>query len=846
MNYKSLKYNIYFLLALLTGILFSCSTQESSIEREADFNFGWKFQLQKDTSELMEVPLADTDWRDVRLPHDWSIEASFDSTLEGCVGYLPGGVGVYQKLFKTTNKKDAKSTFVLFDGVYNNARFWLNGEYLGENPYGYSPVYFNLTDVLNEVGEDNILTVHVDHSRFADSRWYTGSGIYRNVKLITVDKLHIPIWGTFVTTPEVTDAEATVNIEVKVENELAVERPFTLSTVILDASGNPVATTEEKLSIKNKTNRAFNQELVVGNPKLWDTDNPNMYKAITTIVVDGKKVDEYITPFGIRSLRFDKDKGFFLNEKSTYVKGVCLHHDGGLVGVAVPKGVWRRRFEKLKEAGVNAIRTSHNPFSDEFLDLCDEMGFLVQDEIFDEMDNPKDKRFNLNEREVLYHTRGYTEHFQEWGESDLKRTMLRDRNHPSVFQWSIGNEIEWTYKDYKHVSGLWDPGAGGYWNAIPKLTPEEMKARYDALPDRQYKLAETAKRLSKWVKEIDTTRPVTANLIIPVASCATGYAEALDVVGFSYQIKQYDWCKKHYPDMLFTGSENSGYLSEWKSITDNPMVFSMYMWTGIDYIGESNLKWPQKAWPGDLLDLAGFEKAGWNHFKSIWTDEPFIAIQTHALSDSKFKVDNKSGKVVPKGKKEVNWQNFLSEKHWNYKDDETVIVEVVTNLPEAELLLNGKSLGSVKLADCEDNIMRWAVPYEAGKLEAKAVAKDIDIVAELKSASEAANIVVTADKTVLNPDGYDVSHVVVQLVDKDGIPVKTREQEVVFEVEGDVRLLGVDNGWNKSTQDYQANKVVTHLGRCMAIIQSNTNTGTVNIKVSSNGLESQTVAVDIN
>ena len=345
--------------------------------RETDFNFDWKFNLTNDTTALTAVPLDDADWRDVRLPHDWSVEASFDSTLEGCTGYLPGGVGVYQKHFKTPANPNQKSTFILFDGVYNNAKFWLNGQYLGENPYGYSPVYFDLTSFLTTDETENIITVHVDHSRYADSRWYTGSGIYRNVKLVTVDKLHIPIWGTFITTPEVTAEKASVNLEATVANHQGAESKFTLSTTLVDCQGNEVAKVSDELKVSANSEDKFNQTFEIANPKLWDTENPNMYKAITTITKEGTVIDEYVTPFGIRSLLFDKDKGFFLNGKSTYVKGVCLHHDGGLVGAAVPKGVWKRRLEILKEGGCNAIRTSHNPFSEEFLDLCDEMGFLV-------------------------------------------------------------------------------------------------------------------------------------------------------------------------------------------------------------------------------------------------------------------------------------------------------------------------------------------------------------------------------------------------------------------------------------------------------------------------------------
>ncbi|BAX81087.1 glycoside hydrolase family 2 TIM barrel-domain containing protein [Labilibaculum antarcticum] len=834
----------FFLTSIL--LLLFASQNLRAQERETDFNFDWKFTLLEDTKIPEQIPMTDNTWRDVRLPHDWSVEFSFDEKMEGCTGYLAGGVGVYQKHFKTPSDKNQKSTFILFDGVYNNATFWLNGERLGENPYGYSPVYFDLTSFLKENGEENVLTVHVDHSRYADSRWYTGSGIYRNVKLITVDKLHIPIWGTFVTTPQVTADEATVQVETKVVNSRKGNSKFTLSTDIFDAEGKVVASDIKELKLSAGKETKISQAISVIQPNLWDTETPNMYKAVSKLMVNNKVVDKYTTPFGIRSLRFDKDQGFFLNGKSTYVKGVCLHHDGGLVGAAVPKGVWKRRLEKLKEAGCNAIRTSHNPFSEEFLDICDELGFLVQNEIFDEMDNPKDKQHNLNEQSVQYITRGYTEHFQKWGESDLKRTILRDRNHPSVFQWSIGNEIEWTYPGYKHVSGLWDPEVkGGYWNKIPDLTADEMKARYNALPDRKYKLAETAQRLAKWVKEVDTTRAVTANLIIPVASCASGYAGALDVVGFSYQIAQYDWCKKNYPDMMFTGNENSGLLSEWLSIIENPMVFSMYMWTGIDYLGESQDKWPQKGWDGDMLDFAGFEKQGWNYFKSIWVNKPQISLGTLPVVDSEFTVDELSGKPVPKSNKSLQWRNSESNMHWNYSDGEMVLVEVCSNLPVVELFLNGVSLGCRSLSECPDRILRWAVPYQAGTLTAKAGFDGARIKAELKSASAPVGIRLTTDKTTLSADGYDVAHVIAQLVDKDGNEVKISNEKLTFSLDGDATILGVDNGSNKSIQDYQSNELLTSQGRGMLLIQSLKQKGSIVINASADGLKSNRIQIEI-
>lgn len=833
-----------FIFLIILSILLIPIQNVNGQERASDFNFDWKFTLVEDTKIPSETPLDDSNWSAIRLPHDWSVEASFDEKLEGCTGYLPGGVGIYQKHFKTPAKPKDKNTFVLFDGVYNNATFWLNGHLLGENPYGYSPTYFDLTPYLNKKSEENIITVHVDHSRYADSRWYSGSGIYRNVKLVTVNKLHIPIWGTFITTPEVSNDVATVKVETKVTNKLGKSSNFTLSTEIFDHTGHSITVRKNKLKLSSGEETTFSQTLQVLQPKLWDPESPNMYKAVSKLIVEDEDVDSYVTPFGIRSLKHDKEQGFFLNGKSTFVKGVCIHHDAGLVGAAVPKGVWKRRLEKLKEAGVNAIRTSHNPFSQEFYDLCDELGLLVQAEIFDEFDNPKDKRQNMHEKHDDYISRGYTEHFQKWGESDLKRSILRDRNHPSIFEWSIGNEIEWTYKDYKHVSGLWDEGAKGYWNRIPQITVKEMQDRYKALPDRKYKLAETAKRLSKWVKEMDTTRPVTANLIIPVASLASGYADALDIVGFSYQVKQYDWSKKNYPNMHFTGNENGGAWQEWNSILEDPMIYSMYMWTGIDYLGESNKKWPQKGWDGDMLDFAGFEKQGWNYFKSIWVNKPHVSIGTFPITGTDFKVNELSGEVEST-KKSLNWNNSRANMHWNYKKGDTIIVEVPTNLEKAALFLNDKTLGYRSLSDNEDRVLRWAVPFEAGRLTVKAGFDGAEVVSELKTASEAVGIKLNVDKKTLDADGYDVSHIVAQLVDKDGIPVKTDEKEIQFQIDGDVRLLGVDNGSNKSIQDFQSNKVVTNNGKCLAIIQSTRESGTVKVIVSSKGLKSQEVTIEM-
>lgn len=839
------------LTAVLTALLFtliSC-TQSTEIIREADFNFDWKFQLAADTGIVAQIPLADANWRDIRLPHDWSVEASFDSTLEGCTGYLPGGVGWYQKHFVLEEGNEDKLSYVLFDGVYNNAQFWLNGTWLGENPYGYSPVYFDLTPHLKAAPEENILTVYVDHSRYADSRWYTGSGIYRNVKLVTVDKLHIPIWGTYITTPEISEDMATTRLETRVHNALGEETSFTLSTKIYDKKGSHVAEQEDQLVLGAGEEEAFIQNMDISSPGLWDCENPNMYKAVSTLTRDGEVVDQYTTPFGIRSIEFKVGEGFFLNGKSTLMKGVCLHHDAGLVGAAVPKGVWRRRLALLREGGVNAIRTSHNPYSQEFMDLCDEMGFLVQDEIFDELDYAKDKRQNYHDRHDDYITRGYDQHFQEWGKSDLIRTVLRDRNHPSVVQWSIGNEIEWTYLHYRYVTGFWtdpdDPqNSGAYWGSPPIFSPEELKERYEASEKGEYILAETAERVNGWIKELDTSRPTTANLVVPHVSMVSGYADAVDHVGFSYRNMEIPWAQTHFPHMQVSINECPGTWDDWKQVLEYPGVFSIFMWTGIGYIGERDGRWPEKSGWGDMLNIAGFKNQGWNYFKSVFKNDAHLSIGTLPLNKSGFTMDELTKQAVPRSNGSYRWRG--SNMHWNYKKGEPVLVEVCTNHSTVELFLNGKSLGYRSMSESPDRLLRWVLPFEGGTLTARAGFEGAELSSELITASEPAGFTLTTDKTRLEANAYDVAHLVVQLMDKDGNPVLTEDREISFEVEGDARILGVDNGAPDNVQDFQSNRIITDQGRCLLIIQSNTNSGKVTVKANSDGLESQTMTIEMN
>ncbi|WP_237561765.1 glycoside hydrolase family 2 TIM barrel-domain containing protein [Flagellimonas algicola] len=806
----------------------------------ADFNFDWQFKL-------VDSLNAGNRWKDVRLPHDWSVEASFDSINgEGATGYLPGGTGIYRKKFPL-ELDETQTAYLLFDGVYNNATVSLNGKELGFHPYGYSPFYFDISSQLQAKRDSNLLEVKVDRTRYADSRWYTGSGIYRNVELLVKNKLHIPVWGVFVTTPKIDGNQAEVSVEIELRNNFLEDKNIEVLAEIFNPEGKKVASKSIAATILANNSNKIQQNLTLSNPLLWSVDTPYLYKMTTSIIEKGETIDQNETIFGIRSIRFDVDEGFFLNDKNLKIKGVCLHHDAGLVGAAVPKGVWKRRLKKLKEAGCNAIRISHNPGSQEFLDLCDEMGFLVQDEFFDEWDNPKDKRKNMNEQSVDYITRGYTEHFQEWAENDLKNTVLAHRNHPSIIQWSIGNEIEWTYPRNGDATGFFNNmhWSGNYFWSLPPYPPEKVKEQLAKLPKGKYDIGETAQKLADWTRELDSSRYIIANCILPTASHESGYTDALDMVGYSYRRVLYDYGHEKYPDKPIMGTENLGQWHEWKAVMERPFISGTFLWTGIDYMGESNGAWPKKGTSSGLLDLAGFEKPSYHMFKSLWNEEPHIYLATQTADNSIYKIDATGNPVAenPKAWEQALWGWHRVNEHWKYKDKEMVIVEVYSNLHEIELFLNDLSLGIKKLSDFDDRIYKWAVPFESGILLAKGKKNGKTFETKLTTASEPIAIELSIDKTELSANGYDVAHVIAQLVDAHGNKVTTEDQKLSFSIEGEIKVLGVDTGSASNVQDYQSNKIKTDKGRCLLLLQSTKEASEITIGASSENLASNTISI---
>ena len=840
---------------LLIALTYISNTWAAVNKGEQLFNDGWKFTLSDKPEYSFSNYKVGKEWRSVELPHDWSVELTHTGDLtkaDGATGYLPGGIGWYNRSFEKPIS-DNQKCYIVFDGVYNNSEYWINGKKLGDHPYGYSPFYYDLTEYLKPKGQTNELMVRVDHSRFADSRWYTGSGIYRNVKLLITDKLHIPIWGTYLCTPFVSKERASVSLDIELRNDYSANKKGVILTDILDPQGKRVASATTRFDINGNKQQTLSQQIEVSSPALWGTDAPNLYKAQSKLIVDGETKEVRTTRFGFRTIRFDAKKGFFLNGKNMKIKGVCLHHDAGLVGSAVPKAVWERRLRTLQSGGCNAIRSAHNPCSEEFLDLCDELGILVQQEFFDEWDNPKDKRKNAQEQIIDYPTRGYDRHFQVWGEKDLKNVMKRDRNHACIFQWSIGNEIEWTYKGNREATGFFGADAsGGYFWSQPPYSPERIRSEWKKQPKETYDIGKTAHKLANWVREMDTTRPVVANCILPSASYETGYIDALDVAGFSYRRVMYDYGYKHYPDKPMMGTENLGQWHEWKAVLERDFISGIFIWTGIDYMGErggKRLNYPEKSTVSGLLDLAGFEKPSFHMMKSLWIDSPFIAIYSQTKEKSAYK-ENAEGKFIDANPKKP-WTKRLwvwdsVNPHWNYNAGEKVIVEIYSNCEEVELFQNKKSLGKKKLADFEDHIYKWSVDFSKGTLSAKGITKSgAKGEASITTAGDPASISLTADKKQMGINKTDVVHIVAQLMDKKGNPIRFLDKTVEFSVEGDCKLLGVDNGHTANTMPFQANKVKTSQGRCLLIIQAKDKAADIKITAKADNLSSNSLNIKV-
>ncbi|QVY66267.1 sugar-binding domain-containing protein [Polaribacter sp. Q13] len=836
-------------ICILVALVFSSCAKQEQLRSTDDFNFNWKF-VKGEQGNAEQITFNDDSWESIRLPHDWSILAGYKKeNTAASSGFVEGGIGWYRKAFNVPKSDEGKVIWIEFDGVYNNSEVWINGQKLGYRPNGYSSFSYDLTKYI-KYGEENIVAVKVNHSAYADSRWYTGSGIYRDVRLVKTAKVHVPLWGVKITTPKVSAEEAIVHIETKIKGS---ENNVEIDISILDQNKNIVTSlTASQLNDK----KIVIHDLTIKNPKLWGTETPNLYSAVISIKHNGKAVDQVEQRFGIRKFRFDSNKGFFINEKHLKIKGANIHHDVGAVGAAATKSSWEYRISKLKSIGVNAIRMAHNPHSPLLMEVCDEMGMLVMNEFFDEWQNAKDKNINCLGGIVAGHdiSKGYSDVFLEWAERDLKDLIRRDFNHPSVIMWSIGNEIEWTFPAYSETYDEIEGKDVVQYVHVPTFDTKKIKPVLERITGGVDSLVIVANLLSKWVKEEDTTRPVTCGSVRPNISFASGYADAVDVIGFNYRPHNYDAAHEAFPEKPILGSENWVAYSEWKAVNDRDFIAGIFVWTGFAYIGEAGL-WPRKGLNISLFDFAGFKNPRGHFFECLWKTDPKIYMVTTPASESEYSYTEKDGwkfdmqySAPPVWKKLRLWEWYKVNEHWNYNAGEKIVVQTYTNCEEAELFLNGKSLGKQALADVSenDNILKWLVPHQKGEL--KVIGYNNGKVADeyiLASTGKLTRIELESDKTTLNADSYDVAHIVVKLFDKAGKELKDLNTEVVFDVTGNADLIAVDNGSEMNVAPHNTNKVITHNGKALAIIRSTNKRGTATITASIQDIESNKIQIAI-
>ena len=787
-------------------LLFSC--QPEQLADKQNFDKDWKFWL-GDDSLAYQAAYDDGAWRTLNVPHDWSIEGEFSAdapvTPEG--GALPTGIGWYRKTFQLERPKGKKQFYIDFDGVFCNSEIWINGHYLGKRPNGYISFRYDLTPYLTFGDDENILAVRVDNSAQPASRWYTGSGIYRHVWLSEKNLIHVAHWGTFVRTPQVSAEIVMVELDIQIENKTETETSLLVKSTIVDAKGKMVKEAQNELDDTLGLLK-MTQKFEMKNPVLWSPESPNLYSILTQVFSSGKLIDQYETPLGVRFFKFTPDQGFFLNGEHYKLHGVNQHHDLGALGAAVNTRAMERQLEILKAMGVNAIRMAHNPPAPELLKLCDKMGFLVIDEAFDEWKKKKARK-------------GYHLYWDEWHKRDLEDMIRRDRNHPSVFVWSIGNEI-----------------------------PEQ----FDTTGIR------ITRELADIVKALDTTRPVTAALTETDPGKNNLYKSgALDLLSFNYKHEEYLKFPERYPGACMLASENMSALSTrghydfpsdsvriwppannatfdgnpdltassfdnciaywgathedtWAVVKNNDFIPGMFIWSGFDYIGEP-LPYPYPARSSYLgiIDLCGFPKDVYYMYQSEWTGKTVLHLFPH----------------------------------WNWTEGQIIDLWAYYNhADEVELFVNDVSQGRKSKGKDKFHVM-WRVPFHPGNIKAVSY-KNGDKVAEqeIYTAGPSAKIELVADRDELTADGSDLSFISVKVTDKDGCLVPDAANLIHFKVEGEGFVAGVDNGYQASTEQFKANYRKAFNGMCLLIVQSTEKAGAIKVTASGEGLETAEIGIE--
>lgn len=783
-------------------ILISAVSSGQTLSRStSNFGNGWKFYL-GDLQNAHTAGFDDNSWRFLNLPHDWSIEGEFSKTHPATAGggALPGGIGWYRKTFTLNEMQKTKQFFIDFDGIYCNSEVWINGNYLGNRPNGYISFRYDLTPYLNFGPKKNILAVKVDNSKQPNARWYTGSGIYRNVWLVETGHVYVDKWGTFITTPVITEHSAKVDIKTTIRNTQSNSNLVTLVTTVYDAFLKEISKSVSQFQVAPAGSYVASQEIIVSDPKLWSVTTPYLYKAVTHVECDGKICDNYETNFGIRSFEFHSEKGFSLNGNPLKILGVCNHHDLGCLGSVVNTRALERQLEILKSMGCNGIRTSHNPPAPELLELCDRMGFIVMNEAFDMWKKKKSKY-------------DYSLYWDEWHTRDLEDFILRDRNHPSVFIWSIGNEI----------LEQWDSTG-----------------------------TTIAKELTSVVKNLDPTRPVTVGCNDPKPHNYILRSGVIDLIGYNYHHQNFLNFHHDFPGQKFIATETTSALATrgeydmpsdsvrrwplswdkpfttgnpdltcsaydncstpwgstheetWKVMKKQNYLSGMFVWTGFDYLGEPTpYSWPARSSYFGIIDLAGFPKDAFYMYQSEWTKTPVLHIFPH----------------------------------WNWMPGDTVDIWAYFNSAEVELFLNEKSLGT-KAKKGDELHVSWRLAFEPGTLRAISKTNGREILRkEIRTAGKPAGIRIEPDRSTITANGKDLSFIKVWVVDAGGNIVPDADNLIEFSVDGEGTLVGVDNGNPVSHESFKAKSRKAMNGLCLAVIQSASRSGNIKFTARSAGLQ---------
>ncbi len=799
-------------LALLSAGADPASAQRQRLSMDP----GWQFHL-GDPTGAERPGFNDRTWRRLDLPHDWSIEGTprQDAPAGGRGGYFPTGTGWYRKAFRLPDRSRGRRVWLEFDGVYMNSDVWINGVHLGRRPFGYIGFAYDVTRHL--VSGVNLVAVRVDNSRQPNSRWYSGSGIYRHVWLTLTDPLHVGHWGTSVTTPRIDSASAQVAVKARVENDGAALRRGVLRSVVVDTAGREVVRSETPFSLAPGGKALMEQQLRVTSPRLWSVETPHLYSLRSEVLDGARATDTVTTSFGIRSIAYDKDQGFLLNGRRVKMRGVNLHHDAGALGAAVPERVWERRLETLKAMGANAIRTSHNPPAPEFLDLCDRLGFLVMAEAFDEWTLGKVPE-------------GYHKYFAEWSERDVTDFVHRDRNHPSIVLWSAGNEIG------------------------EQTTPDGVQV---------------LRRLLDIFHREDPTRPVTTgndNIAADGRPATLAFLDALDLVGYNYVDRWHERrelfaeADRHaHPEWKMIGTESgsifqsfdeqyslgndpsvvrpnyvSGMLQAerlWKWVELRDYFAGNFMWTGIDYLGEST--WPFKGFASGAMDVTGVPKDAYYLYQSLWTGQPVL-------------------RLFPQ------W-------NWPGREGQVIPVLAYTNCSAVELFLNGRSLGEKRFEfpaqgtsggwntyalprvnpTTSDLHLSWDVPYQKGVLRAIGRRRDgtAGCEAVVRSAGPPVAIRLRGDRDTLSTAMGDLAHLSFEIVDSAGTVVPTADQVLSFTVTGG-SILALDNADLRVREPLGPGRGRAFNGRGLAILRAS-QPGVLNLTASADGLRPARVEIQV-